>query len=180
MSNEINLTPISNNIITTAFIQKKENTSGIVTMDSKPQFLQVQQVLAIGPNVEFVKEGDWVYIDYTRYVKHVKVKSQIRAGVGGEDMIKEQFVPPLWVAPGDDEGYFKITDREIEGVIHDLDKLPKEMTSRMSAREFEDEQMRIAKEVEEGKKAADKQVSDKMHFEEKKGPAIVAEGIYRG
>ncbi len=120
---DINLTPISNTVITSAFIEAQES-SLFLGDNHQPTFRGIQRVYAVGPNVEFCKPGDWVYLDLNRYIKTVKTKSTIRAGVGGEDMIREQFVPPLWAAPNDMEStYFKITDREIEGVINDASKL---------------------------------------------------------
>jgi len=173
----INVTPISNNMITTAYIQKLEDKSGIITaVEEKPTFLSIQKVLAVGPRVEDVKVGDWIYLDYARFMKHVKVKSSIRAGIGGEDMIKEEFVPPGWLAPGDDKGsYFKITDREIEGVIKDYDKLPEEMKKMQTITEFEESQEKKRKENLEAMEKAKKETSKGVVDLNRKGPAIITD-----
>jgi len=179
---QINLTPIGSNMITTAYLMSTENASGLIRGDAKPVFLSVQRVLAIGPRVENVKVGDWVYIDLQRFVKHVKVKSQIKAGIGGQDMIKEEFIPPAFVAPGDDEAYFKITDREIEGVIKEYAKLPKEMREYQTVTTYEKEQEKLKKQIAADKKAFDlAQAASTKEFEGDKvdAPAVFAEGKFR-
>jgi hypothetical protein len=114
----INMIPTANWLITTAYIAAEKN-SLFVGGAYKPTFLNIQQVLAAGPRAEDVKVGDWVYIDMSRFIKTVKKKSTIRAGIGGEDMVSEQLVPPVWAAPGSETTYFKLSDREIEGIVVD-------------------------------------------------------------
>ena len=177
--NKINMTPISNNMITTANLFKVKTS---LILSERPAFLPVQQVLEIGPRVEGVKVGDWVYINYDRYKKHVKVKSEIRVGIGGEEMIKEETVLPFFFAPGDDETYFKITDREIDGVIKNYKELPKAMKNLLSAKVYSEtmEANRLANEA--AKQEADKKViRNKVRpIKESVGPAIVAENKFRG
>ena len=183
-SKDLNITPTSNNMVITANLIKVDTK---LVLLHKPTFSSVQQVLAIGPRVDDVKVGDWIYIDLQRFVKHVKVKSTIKAGVGGQDMIKEEFVPPAFVAPGDPNGaYFKITDREHEGVIVDFKKLPKELKEFTLVIDFEKAIEKATKQATADKLAFDKERSDKAAIKRKdskkfsKSPAIKAEGIYRG
>ncbi len=175
---EINLTPISNNMITTAYLV--DTKSSILTNDA-PTFLSVQQVIAIGPRVEDVKVGDWVYLDFSRYIKHVKTKSTIKAGIGGQEMIKEEFVPPLFVAPGDDGAYFKITDREIEGVIKDHARLPDDLRKHITIEVYEARKKQMEKEAEEGRKKFLKESGKKDIGDDKQDmPAVFVEGKFRG
>ncbi len=178
---QINLTPISNNMIITAYLVKQ--TTALILRE-KPTFLNVQQVLSVGPRVEDVKVGDWVYIDFSRYYKHVKVQSAIKAGVGGQDMIKEEFVPPAFVAPGDNAAYFKISDREIEGVIKDPAKLPKELRDYMTVETFEKAMEKNSKASEDAKRKFDEEMAAehalKVVEDKVNAPAIVAEGKFRG
>lgn len=181
---ELNITPVSNYIIITSNLIAPKSDLLLV---GKPTFSSIQQVVAIGPRVEEVVIGDWIYIDFSRFLKHVKVKSKIRAGIGGEDMIKEEFVPPEFIAPGDPNAYFKITDREIEGVIKDYNILPKEEKETVSVLDYEERQIKLMEEAEEEKKAmkkAEALAKGKRLFKKGKkevdGPAIIAEGKFRG
>ncbi len=175
---KINLIPVSNNMITTAYLVKPTET-GLYVGSKKPLFLPVQQVLAIGPRVEDVKVGDWIYLDYHRFVKHVKKQSQIKAGIGGQDMIEEQFEPPGFVAPGDDGAYFKITDREHEGVIADMALLPKEMREYITVETFEKNLRSTEQEAAKAKEAFDRAKEMSVEHKESIGPAVIAEGIVR-
>lgn len=176
---KINLTPVSNHMITTAYLMKPTSKT-LFTGSSKPLFLPIQQVLAIGPRVEDVKVGDWVYLDYHRFVKHVKKASKVVAGVGGNDMIEEQFEPPGFAAPGDTGAYFKITDREHEGVINDKALLPKEMTEFITVETFERDLQKSQEETAAAKVAFDRLKESKIVHKESIGPAVVAEGKHRG
>lgn len=179
---ELNIIPISNNMIITAYL---ENRKGNIILMDKPKFLSAQQVLAIGPRVEDIKVGDWVYVDFQRFVKHVKTKSKIKAGLGGQDMIQEEFIPPAFVAPGDDGAYLKLTDREIEGVIKDYSTLPKIMTNKITVEDYEIKLFKQQKEAEAKKVEFDKEKAEKASRKRQekgytKAPAIVAEGKFRG
>jgi len=175
---KINLIPVSNNMITTAYLVKP-STTGLYTGSTKPLFLPVQQVLAVGPRVEDVKVGDWIYLDYHRFVKHVKKASKIKAGIGGQDMIEEQFEPPGFAAPGDNGAYFKITDREHEGVIADIKLLPKEMTDYITVETFEKGQKKSQEETAAAKVAFDRAKEMSIEYKESIGPAVIAEGKVR-
>ena len=179
---QINLTPISNNMITTANLVMQ--TTKFV-LKEKPTFSDVQQVLAVGPRAEEAKVGDWVYIDLSRYNKHVKMQSTIKAGIGGQDMIKEEFVPPIFIIPGDDGVYFKITDREIEGTFDDHSKLPADKKEFMTVEAYESAVMENMAKSEEAKLKMDEEMAAKsvMRKVEDKvidAPAIFAEGKFRG
>jgi len=170
----INLTPRSNWMIVSAYIEPQSAT--LYAGKEAPTFLNMQQVFAIGPRVTDVEVGDWVYIDMTRFIKTIKKKSTIRAGVGGEDMISEQLVPPVFAAPGDDTVFLKINDMEIEGVIIDPSKLKKEYST---LEEFAERQERMEAEATDGRRvAAEKafQASLKNNKDDgRKGPMIITE-----
>lgn len=166
---KINFSPIGNYIITTCYLEKESGT--IDQIRSAPKIKQVQQVLAVGPRAE-INVGDWILVDHSRFIKHVKVKSQIRAGVGGEDMIKEEFVPPFIAVPGSDIPLLKISDREIEGVIDDYNILPENIKAYTTMEEYEKRQEEIQRETEEAKKAFVASQGQK-EGKKSKGPLIV-------
>lgn len=180
---QINLTPIGSTLVTTAYLMNTKDSSGIIRGEAKPTFLSVQQVLAVGPRVEDVKVGDWVYIDMQRFVKHVKTKSQVKVGIGGQDMVREEFIPPAFIAPGDDEAYFKITDREIEGVINDYNKLPKDMRDFQTVSSYESQQESLKNQAARDKEAFDKAAAEmnvvKGDDTAVNAPAVFAEGKFR-
>lgn len=173
VKNKINFTPIGSYIITTCYLEK-ENMELLQVGGYQPKIKEIQQVISAGPRAE-VEIGDWVLIDHQRFTKHVKVKSQIRAGVGGEDMIKEQFVPPFVGVPGADQPYLKISDREIEGTIDDYDKLPEDIKSFMTMIEFEENQERLHKQAEEGRKKFDQEKNKNTKEVESKGPMVITD-----
>lgn len=173
---KINLTPISNWMITTAFIES-ENSSFFVGGDYKPTFLNMQQVLSVGPLVEHVKVGNWIYIDMTRFIKTTKKKSTIRAGIGGEEMVSEQLVPPIFAAPGDQTTYFKINEREIEGVINDPYSMKKEYNTLEAFVKRQEAMEKAAIARKELMDIEARKASLKKHDESKeaKGPMIITE-----
>jgi len=148
----INVIPRANWMITTAFIEAQTH-SMYAGGDYKPTFLNMQRVLEIGPRTTDVKVGDWVYIDMTRFIKTVKKKSKVMAGVGGAEMIEEQLVPPVFFAPGDENAYLKISDQEIEGVVKDPYKLRVEFSTMEAFLEGQEEMM---SEFAQAKEAHDK------------------------
>lgn len=169
MSEEMNFIPIGNFIITTCLLEK-EDQDLLYTGKVQPKIKELQKVVAVGPRAE-VKVGDWVLLDHGRFTKHVKVKSQIRAGVGGEDMIREEFVPPFVAIPGEDAPYLKINDREIEGVVPNYNKLPDNLKEFMTMKEFEESQDKIKKEALKLKKEFD--AKKNYNTGESKGPAVI-------
>lgn len=169
---DINLTPISNWMVTTAYIEAQEN-SLFAGGSYQPTFLNMQRVVAVGPRVEDIKVGDWVYIDMSRFIKTTKKKSQIKAGIGGQDMIEEKLVPPIFAAPGSLVTYFKINDREIEGVINDPYTMKKEYDTLEA---FLERQEKMKQEAFKAQEAADKAQAEASKPEnERKGPVIYTE-----
>jgi len=176
----INLVPRNADVITTAHVMPIKTS---LILNEKPTFMSVQQVVAVGDRADGVEIGDWVYLDLQRFVKHVKFQSTIKAGVGGQDMIKEEFIPPIWVAPGETGAYFKITDREIEGVIVDYIKLPKDMRDHMTVESYEQKLKDANVRAEKERARMDAKVKKMTPVRGKKevnAPAIFAEGKFRG
>jgi hypothetical protein len=164
--NEINLKPMTDWMITTAYIEPS-STSLFVGAKESPTFIAIQQVLAKGPRVEDIAVGDWIYVDMSKYIKTIKKKSKIRAGIGGAEMIEEQLVPPFFAAPGDDTVYFKINQHEIEGIVID----PYKMKLKYSTMEaFIEKQEAMQKESNLAKIAHDLDVGDKQPIIEAAGP----------
>ena len=121
----------------------KVNKSLIYAGKQAPEIKEIQQVVAVGPDVTNLKAGDWVVLNMERFIKTVKVKSTIRAGIGGQDMIKEEVVIPFFSIPGEENVYIKISSREIEGTIDDYDKLADSVKQFKTLLEFTREQEEI-------------------------------------
>lgn len=173
---KMNIVPISNWMITTANIQSKEVYNKLyVGQRFQPSFMPIQQVLAVGPRVEDIQVGDWVQIDMNRYYKTKMVNSSIKAGVGGGKVEKTELEPPVFNQAGDTSTYFKISDREVEGVIVDYDALPDEMKGVITIEEFLATQELERLEEEKLKKEADlKAIQAKKEKKSySKAPAIV-------
>ena len=134
---------------------------------------EIQKVVAVGESTD-LEVGDWVVLDLTRFIKHVKTKSAIKAGMGGAEMIKEEVVIPFFAVPGDDTPYLKISDREIEGTIPDYEKLPAEVKAYTTMAKFQEEQDKL--EVEGKAKLAEAKLkfteSNKNNPEVKTYPLI--------
>lgn len=132
----VNFTPRHNYILISCHV-KKIDTKLALPKGFAPEVKSIQQILKKGPVAdENLNEGDWVMIDMERFKKHVKVQSRIKAGVGGGEMIEEKLVLPFFEIPGDDTVYLKITDREIEGVIPQYNKLPNDVKDYTTMSEF--------------------------------------------
>lgn len=132
--NEINFVPRGSNILVTSHLVKK-NTNLFVG-NTAPEIKEIQQVVAVGPDVIGLKPGDWIVLDTSLFVQHVKTKSSIKAGIGGADMITEQVVVPFFSLAWSDEIYIKINSREIQGTIVNYDSLPDEAKVYVTLKEF--------------------------------------------
>ena len=86
--NSVNFTPRGSYILVTSNLVKKDKQT-IYTGKSAPEIKEIQQVVAVGPEVTNLKVGDWVMMNMNNFIQTVKVKSQIRADVGGMEMLKE-------------------------------------------------------------------------------------------
>lgn len=138
--NEINLSLLRDAIVTTANVVKL-NTTLIVGDSGKPSFMNVQRVVAVGPTVsDTVKVGSWIYIDLSRYMRAVEKTGAKIAGVGGGKYISNELHAPVFAAPGLDKVFFKITERDIEGVIQVYEDLPDDMKNTEPIEDFLEKQ----------------------------------------
>jgi len=140
----MNFKPRTNWIVTTSYLVNKAASNLILGNDNTPTIKEVQKVVAVGDNTD-IKVGDYVVIDLTRFIKQVKTKSTIRAGIGGQEMIKEELVIPFFAIPGDSTPYLKLSDREIEGTIPDFESLPEDIKSYTTMEDFQKQQEDLAK-----------------------------------
>lgn len=182
---EINLIPMRDTLITTANVVKKD-TSIIMGPNDRPAFLNVQQVLAVGPTVnscehcEEIKVGDWIYLDLSQYLRKVRKQSDAIAGVGGGKYEVEELHAPIFAAPGDTDMTFKISVREIDGVVKSYRKLPKYMKSFQTVEEFLMTQEKLRKASDKAaRQFNNKKVEDEVVEEGKDYPAVVTEGNFR-
>lgn len=136
---------------------KKVKSNILVGGDNTPMIKEVQKVVATGPTSE-LKIGDWIVLDLTRFISHVKTQSTIKAGIGGQAMVKEQLNIPFFAVPGDDTPYLKISDREIEGTIPNYEALPEHVRIYMTMEEFKLQEEQKEKEGLERAKEAKKRI----------------------
>lgn len=125
-----------------------------MSSQSKPEFMPVQKIVAIGPNVnsdgnETVKVGDWVYIDLIQYDKEEVVQTQVKAGVGGGKYTQKVFRPPLFAAPGETEAFLKVNTREIEGYIANYNKLPEDLKEWQTHEQWVEDRAKVEAEMRE-------------------------------
>lgn len=174
----INFIPLRDTIITTAYV-KKAKTDIIMSAQAKPEFMPVQKIVAIGPNVNTgcencgqVKVGDWIYIDLIQYEKEEVVQTQMKAGVGGGKYSQKVFRPPLFAAPGENEAFLKVSTREIEGYIANYDALPADLKDWQTHEEWSlaraemEAEMRKAAEAMNLNKSVPEAPSDQAKMEE--------------
>lgn len=136
---KVNFIPRGSYILVTSNLVKKEK-SLIYTGKQAPEIKEIQQVTAVGPDVQGINVGDWVMMNMNNFIQTVKIKSQIKAGIGGHDMLKEEIVIPFFSVPGYEDVYIKINSREIEGIIPDYDALPDSIKEFKTLLEFTREQ----------------------------------------
>lgn len=177
---ELNINVISDHMIITAHV-KKESDDILAVSTTKPTFLNVQQVLAIGPRVHDVKVGDWVYMDFSQFEREVTVQSDMIAGVGGAKRQVKELHLPIFASPGDPDMLFKISERNIEGIIKDYDKLPDEMTEAETIEEYHSRKHTLLNDVQALKdKFNDGKEKGKLFLGDKvEAPAVFAEGKFR-
>lgn len=150
--NSVNFTPRGSYILVTSNLVKKDKQT-IYTGKSAPEIKEIQQVVAVGPEVTNLKVGDWVMMNMNNFIQTVKVKSQIRADVGGMDMLKEEIVIPFFSVPGYEDVYIKINSREIEGVINNYDELSDSVKEYKTLLEFTLEQEELNNSMKDVEKA---------------------------
>jgi hypothetical protein len=148
---KVNFIPRGSYILVTSNLVQKE-VSTLYAGKQAPEIKEIQQVIAIGPEVRDIKPGDWVMLNLNNFVQTVKKQSTIRAGVGGMEMLTEQVVIPFFSIPGIDDVFIKINSREIEGVIVDYDVLPDSLKSFKTLKEFTLEQEALQKDAEQAQK----------------------------
>lgn len=159
----INFIPRGGNILVTSYLVKKEKSNLFVGKSQAPEIKNVQQVIAVGPEVTNLKVGDYVMLNMDNFIQTVKKQSTIRAGVGGQDMLVEKIVIPFFSVPGNEEVYIKINFREIEGIIPDYNSLPDNIKEYVTLQEFTLEQEALEKDannaMSKGMKFADRELT---------------------
>ena len=143
---KINFVPRGSYIIVTSNLVNKENNN-LYQGKQAPEIKEIQQVVAIGPEVKDVAVGDWIFMDMNKFIQTVKTQSTIRAGLGGQDMLTERIVIPFFSVPGSEDVYIKINAREIEGIIPSYELLPESIKSFKTLNEFTLEQEAIDKDA---------------------------------
>lgn len=188
---EVNMIPLRDTMITTANVVKSSGKGIVTSISDNPTFMNVQQVLAIGPTVNGsianaiqendIKIGDWIYLDMSQYLKTVTKQSELKAGVGGGKYQVEELQAPVWAAPGGDNVLFKISVREIEGKVKDYSKLPDYLKESETVEDFVEAQRKVREETQKAAEKLNKKTNTDavMEKEGQDYPAIYTEGKFR-
>lgn len=135
----INFIPALDKVVITAYVQKR-NSNIILGPSDRPAFTNIQQVVAVGGSVREYNVGDWVYIDFSKYMVDKVMDGKAIAGVGGKKYVERVLEAPIFVAPGDEDNIFlKVGERELEGKIADFKALPESYRMMETLMEYNNE-----------------------------------------
>lgn len=92
----LEIKPLFDNVITTAYREKSNNTNGIITLNmEKSNISFTQEVLAVGEVVTNLKKGDIVRINPTIYGKSKYKEGSLKDGVISENYTIEYNLPTI-------------------------------------------------------------------------------------
>lgn len=117
------LQPQFTTVLTTLNVYEEDLIVDGVVFAPKGTLRIYQTVLAVGPNVHNIKEGDMVLLNFTNYRVRKYKENDIKNGI--ESMEEEiVFDIPKLLIDGKLVGKFQ--DRDVEGVITDFDEFETE------------------------------------------------------
>ena len=79
-----------------------------------------QRVIAVGPNVREIKEGDLVLLNLQNYIKRKWKENSIKEDI---ENMEESYVYDFPKILIDGEIYAKLQDRDIDGIIEDYEEV---------------------------------------------------------
>ena len=79
-----------------------------------------QRVIAVGPNVREIKEGDLVLLNLQNYLKRKWKENSIKEDI---ENMEESYVYDFPKILIDGEVYAKLQDRDIDGIIEDYEEV---------------------------------------------------------
>lgn len=115
--------PLNTQIITTADKYEQDAATGGVILSSRQlegYVKEYQKVIATGPMVRNIKEGDTVFINPSRYVKKKYGDNTIKDDMGANPTISIDI--PIITLDGVD--HFFIDEQDVAYVIEDYEEVP--------------------------------------------------------
>ena len=115
--------PLNSQVVTTADqydeAQTIGNSSIIDTHKMQGALKEYQKVIAVGPYVKNIKEGDLVMVDPRRYAKMKHQEGSLKDGIITDNPVIKYNIPMIEL---DHENYLLLQDIDISFVIEEYDE----------------------------------------------------------
>ena len=123
MINIKKIKPTANYVVTTQDRYDNDVMEGGLIIKQEGALKEYQKVIAVGPVVRTVKEGDLVCINPRRYAKFKHQEGSLKDGVITDNPVIAYNFRMVEIVH---ENYLFITDSDIDFVIEDWEELPDE------------------------------------------------------
>lgn len=114
------LKPQFTTIITTLNVYEEDLVEDGIVVAPKGSLRLCQKVIAVGPNVREIKEGDLVLLNLQNYLKRKWKENSIKEDI---ENMEESFVYDFPKIIIDGNLYAKLQDRDIDGIIEDFEEV---------------------------------------------------------
>lgn len=120
--------PMANYLVTTMDKYEEDviTASGLIdTNKQKGSIKEYQKVIAVGPFVKYIKEGDLVLINPKRYRQTKHEEGSMKDGVICDNPVISYNIPIVEI---NDKRYMYLSDNDIEYVVEEYEEDPKPST----------------------------------------------------
>lgn len=111
--------PLFNYLITTMDKYEEDGKSGDLIIKQAGTLKEYQHVIAVGPMVKEIKEGDLVMIDPTRYAVKKHQEGSLKDGVITDNPIVGYNFRTVEI---EEEDYLLLTDSDIRYIVEDYEE----------------------------------------------------------
>lgn len=120
--------PLNNQVITTAYEYENDVKVGnlLDVKHTKGTLKEYQRVIAVGPMVRSISEGDLVMVNPKRFAKFKHQKGSLKDGVISDNPVIAYEFPIIEL---DHISHLLLSDQDIDFVITDLEEEPDAPTS---------------------------------------------------
>lgn len=120
--------PLNNQVITTAYEYENDVKVGnlLDVRHTKGTLKEYQRVIAVGPMVRSISEGDLVMVNPKRFAKFKHQKGSLKDGVISDNPVIAYEFPIIEL---DHISHLLLSDQDIDFVITDLEEEPDAPTS---------------------------------------------------
>ncbi len=114
------VTPMFTRILTTADVYSKEDAleHGIMNPKKVGMIKDIQKIVAIGNSCRFVKPGDIVSLNYTRYGRSVQRKDSLKAGI--DEHYNAEMVFDINVLTVNDEKLLFLDEGDVQYIVDEF------------------------------------------------------------